>query len=506
MRIASFPGILLITLATACGSGEPAQSAAQVASAAAVPAAELKAEAEGQAVTQFYERREWQAAWNDAAERQLREALANRAAHGLDRVGFLDLASGASPARREARLTAAALGYASALADGHADPNELHEIYTVPRPNSDLVAGLYQALEDGRLREWLDGLAPQGAAYRAISEAYRNWSKAAAEGSSVSISEGGLIRAGDSDPRVPQIAAALARTGYLDASLSAAEANRYTEAMADAVRSFQEDFGIAVDGVIGPNTIEALNTGPGDKARAAAVALERRRWLVRNPPATRVDVNIADATLEYVRDGNVVDRRKVIVGTPDNPTPQLRSAMYRLVANPTWTVPKSIEENELAGLSPAELRSRNMVRRDGWIVQQSGPDNALGLVKFDMTNDYAIYLHDTPSKPLFERNKRQFSHGCVRVENALAFAEMIASDQGITGKWQEARQQGDQTFVPLPSQIPVRLLYHPTHVSPAGEVVVQQDVYDWNKPVAQKLGFSAGRSEKFQPDVRDFGP
>jgi L,D-transpeptidase YcbB len=505
MKIASIPGVLLVTLATACGSGSSASSAAQEASAPAVAGSALRSAVEDETVRQFYEQREWQAAWSEPAERQLREALGSRAAHGLDRTRFLRLESDASPAAREAALTAAALSFAAALAQGVVDPAELHDIYTVPRPEADLPAGLNQALRQGRLGEWLSGLAPQSAEYRAISSAYQRWSKAAGDAANDAISSGDLIRAGDRDPRVPQIARALARSGYLDGPVQA-DGNLYSQAVADAVSRFQDDFGIAVDGVVGPDTIAALNTGPDDRARAAAVALERRRWLVRKPPATRFDVNIAQATLAYVRDGKVVDRRKVIVGRPDWTTPQLRAPMFRLVANPTWTVPKSIAEDELDHLSAAELRSRNMERRGGWIVQQSGPDNALGLVKFDLENDYAIYLHDTPAKPLFDRNQRQFSHGCVRVENALDLADKIASDQGVTAKWQEARQSGEETFVPLPDPPAVRLLYHPTVVSPGGEVVVQKDVYDWNNPVAVKLGFTQGRSEKFQPDVDDVGP
>jgi murein L,D-transpeptidase YcbB/YkuD len=504
MRIASLSGILLITLASACGSGGSSPSAAQEAAAAAVPAGELRSAAKDQSVERFYEARQWQAAWNDAAERQLRQALANRAAHGLGRVAFLKLESGASPATREAGLTAAALDYASALAKGWVDPNELREIYTVERPKADVAAGLDQALRNGRVGAWLNGLAPQSTEYKAISEAYLKWRKAASQASGGELEASGLIHVGDQDPRVPRIAQALARNGYL--AEPGEPSDTYDDRLASAVRDFQRDFGIAVDGVVGSNTIEALNTGADDKARAAAVALERRRWLERDPPATRIDVNIADATLEYVRDGKVVDRRKVIVGQPDKNTPQLGTAMYRLVANPTWTVPRSIQHSELAGLSNAELHNRNMEWRDGWIVEKSGPGNALGLVKFDLKDEYAIYLHDTPSKPLFDHNRRQLSHGCIRVANALDFAQMIARDEGITDKWQQARQKSGETFVPLPKDIPVRLLYHPTYVTPAGEVVVQQDVYDWNQAVAEKLGFGTGRSEKFKPALNDIGP
>src|SRR5690606_24868967 len=124
-----------------------------------------------------------------------------------------------------------------------------------------------------------------------------------------------------------------------------------------------------------------------------------------------------------------------------------------------WTVPRSIQSKELEGKGAGYLRRNNMVWKDGWIVQQPGPQNALGLVKFDMKNDHQIYLHDTPAKPLFREVQRQRSHGCVRVEDAVGFAEMLARDEGVADQWQRAMAAGKETFVPLPREIPVRLLY-----------------------------------------------
>src|SRR3546814_1721037 len=145
-----------------------------------------------------------------------------------------------------------------------------------------------------------------------------------------------------------------------------------------------------------------ISNWSSDVCSSDLVNLDLRRWLNRTPPATRIDVNTAAATLDYWHGGIPVDSRRVVVGQPDWEPPQLSSAIFRLVANPTWTVPKSIERSEMAAKGANYLRRNNMVRRDGWIVQLPGPDNALGQVKFDMRNDYAIYLHDTPAQHLFE--------------------------------------------------------------------------------------------------------
>ncbi|RSV42916.1 murein L,D-transpeptidase [Sphingomonas sp. ABOLE] len=462
----------------------------------------------------FYARVGWHLVWTDAAAQALQEAIARRADHGLDRLQFLPEPSSAeTPAARDVAFTRAALLYAGALAKGVVDPTSLHAVYTLPRPDIDLTEGLAKALDRRHLQGWLAGLAPADPDYARLSEAYRAAvaDQHAAGGRAAPITATGLVRPGDRDDQVPAIARQLAVEGYLLDPMAGqpqatAAPNLYTDAIADAVRSLQRDYGLAEDGVLGPRTFEVLNLGPADRARAIAVALERLRWLARNPPGTRIDVNIAAARLSYYRNGVLVDSRKVIVGKPGRETPLLSSPIYRLVANPTWTIPKSIENSELAHVGADYLASHNMVRRGGYIVQQPGPDNALGLVKFDMINDQAIYLHDTSAPGLFERSQRHLSHGCVRVEDALGFAQLLAGDEGVADRWQAASASGAQTFVPLPVRIPVRLLYQNAFVDETGRVTVRTDPYDWNGPVARALGFDDGAHTRTQADAIDIGP
>ena len=460
-------------------------------------------------VRNFYTKNGWQPVWSKAAAQALSTVLADRRRHALDRLDFeVEEKSGGAAARREAARTKAALRYASALAQGSVDPASLHNVYTIPRPHANLAAGLVQAISNDRLAAWFHGLAPQDDEYRKLSDAYVRFSEKASDASDEQIARSGLIRAGDSDPRVPAILDELRSRGYLPGkSDDRARVTSYDEAAAEAIKQLQRDFGIADDGVVGPNTLRVLNLGPGDRARALAVALERRRWLSRSPEPTRIDINVAAARLAYFRDGKMVDSRKVVVGQPDNETPSLQSPIYRLVANPTWTVPKSIQNGELSNVGSGYLEAHNMVRQDGWIVQQPGPNNALGLVKFDMQNKYAIYLHDTSSPALFERSDRHLSHGCVRVEEALDFARRLAEDEGISDKWQEAQQSDQEIFVPLPRQIPVRLLYLNVFVDNDGALAFRTDPYGRNNAVAQALGFER-RTQKQQrtEDVKEIGP
>jgi len=443
------------------------------------------------------------AAWTAETARQLGEALAGRAAHGLDRF---PIEPGGSPgtAAGDAALNRAALAYAKALASGASDPTRLYDLYTIGRPRADLQGGLTRALQRGDVRGWLEGLAPQDANYRRLSRAYLDIVQHAGGAAPVIPDAGKPLAPGDADPRVPLIARQLAALDYLSAAVG--QERRYRGRMVVAVRALQTDYGINPDGIIGPQVLAILNTTDEDRARALAVAMERLRWLDRSPPPTRIDVNLAAARLTYWRDGEIADSRKVVVGEPDKETPQLQAPIFRLVANPTWTVPRSVQESELAGRTDAQLAAQGMAWKDGWVVQQSGPTNSLGQVKFDMADDQAIYLHDTPAKALFGMVQRQRSHGCVRVEDALGFAALLASDEGVEGEWRDARATGKETMVKLPRKIPVRLLYQTILFSDDGAPVIRDDPYDWNERVAEALGFPKSHSMALKASRTDVGP
>lgn len=496
-------GRLLIaaSLLALAGCGSPGgTSSAQTP--VAVDAAALRAAADDGAARRFYEARQWQSAWSAESATALERALGDAPRHGLNPTAWLDPIRAASePAAREAALTRAALAYADALATGRLNPGRLRDPYSVPRPEFDAAAALNAALNERRdLAAWLNGLAPQDAEYRALSDAYLAARQAPAR---PPIPGGGAIRPGGSDPRLPQIAAALAAGGYLAAN--AQPASRYGGALLDAIRRLQDDYGLTANGVIGEDTLAAINEGAAGRARALAVNLERRRWLAREAPATRIDVNTAAATLAYWQDNAVADQRRAVVGEPGNETPELGSPIYRLVANPTWTVPRSIQQREIAPRGAAYMARNNMEWRDGWIVQRPGPTNSLGLVKFDMQNDHAIYLHDTPARALFGQDDRHASHGCVRVQDALGFAAMLAERQGVSAEWERARATGEESFVPLPRPIPVRLMYHSAFVE-GGRVRYRLDVYDWDEPVARALGFPARTARPARTRNRDLGP
>jgi murein L,D-transpeptidase YcbB/YkuD len=441
--------------------------------------------------------------WSARDEAVLKAAIDARAQHGLEHVNFWPKLDGKPPEERSALLTKAALRYAGALARGAVNPVALYKVYELKRPDLDMEAGLRQAIEQKDLAGWLQGLAPQDPAYGVLSKAYLAESQA--KGGGHEIADGDLLRPGAEDERAPEVRNALADTGYLPADAAKSQEAVYDGDMVKAVKALQSDYGLNPDGIIGPATLAMLNAGPEDRARTLAVAMERLRWLAREAAPDRIDVNTAAAELAYVRGGQVVDRRKVITGKPGKETPQLEAPLYRLVSYPTWTVPRSIE-GEITAKGEGYMANNGLYWRKGRIIQRSGPQNSLGLVKFDLRNDHAIYLHDTPSKSLFGRQQRQLSHGCVRVNEAEAFADRIAGDEGIETQWAEAKEKHKEAFVPLPREIAVRLMYRTAVVTDAGTVRYVTDPYGWDEAVAEKLGFAAVSASKFHTTVNDTGP
>ena len=519
-RARALATVLLLAPLSACGSDNPIAGESDAAAAASavdvdpasVTAEALRAAAGEDRLRRFYEAGQWQAVWDKEKAAALLGAIEEAHTHGLSRPMFVKQ-SGSSPAEREAMLTLAALDYASALANGVVDPSKLREIYTVPRPKVDVAAGLRQAIARNNVAEWLASLPPRTAEYQALSKAYVEHRRRSESESETAIQAGEAIKPGQSDPRVPRLVEALRGNGYLpparpaEGQQAAQPSLTYTPEIAAAVKRMQQDYGIDADGIVGEDTLQILNTGAADRARQLAVNLERLRWLDRDPPPTRIDVNTGATFLTYWRDGRAVDRRRVVAGQPGWETPQLGSPIYQLVANPTWTVPRSIQEDELSDVGPGYLARNNMVWKDGWIVQQPGPKNSLGLVKLDMKNDHAIYLHDTPAKALFAENERHRSHGCVRVQNAVQFAHMIAEHDGVLPEFRRAMATGDETFVDLNREIPVRLMYHTAYFD-GSRVQFRADAYGWDEDVARALGLKERERRSLSAHRRgsDFGP
>ncbi|HEV8407987.1 MAG TPA: L,D-transpeptidase family protein, partial [Sphingomicrobium sp.] len=388
-----------------------------------------------------------QVQWNGKLKKQLREIIANAPANGLKPELFLQ-----GDTQDDATLTQAALKYAEALSRGYSDPKKIYPVYTIPRPTADVQQAFLQAMKSGDLTSWFNSLAPQTDEYKALSQAHLKYLKLAANTNFQPVPTGKPVNPSSRDNRVPALAEALAAMGYLEAPQPQAgrqglpASTRFSPRLVAAVKQLQSDFGLKTDGIVGGNTLAAINLGPAGLARECAIAMERLRWLDRNPSPTRIDVNTAATFLDYWRDGQHLDRREVVAGEPDKQTPQIQAPIVNLVAYPKWRVPDSIADKEVATKSREWLRSNNFTVDNGHWVQQSGPKNSLGIVKFDMDDKQQIYLHDTPAKALFGLPERHRSHGCVRIQNAVAFATAIASEEGIDDKFQQAMAGQEEAY------------------------------------------------------------
>ncbi|HYF22332.1 MAG TPA: L,D-transpeptidase family protein [Caulobacteraceae bacterium] len=436
----------------------------------------------------FYALRGYERVWTKDAQGAFARALADAQRHGLDARDFLDpQADLKDPVARELALTTAALSYARALALGRVDPTEMEGLWELKRNAVDAPLGLDQALKTGDFGGWFAGLAPSDRGYTGLSTAYLHYLDLVARGGWPAFAPGAPMKPGDTDARVPALVQRLMIEGDLEQPV---EGEIYDTVLAEAVKKFQARHGLAADGVIGRDTQTALATTAQDRARQIALNLERRRWLPRQLAPERIEVNTAAAIMVYWRDGQPVDARRVVVGTSKNQTPSLEKPFNSLVANPPWYVPAGIAAKEILPKGPEYLAKENMyVTADGRVIQRAGPGAALGLVKFELQDSYAIYLHDTPSKSTFNLAKRHKSHGCVRVHDAIEFARLLLSvDPLAAQKFEEQLASGETKRVELSRSIPVRLLYWTAFVNGQGQVAFREDVYGRDMKLAQALG------------------
>jgi murein L,D-transpeptidase YcbB/YkuD len=539
------PCTLLVTLlllwvsgwqAEATGSGAPTADSAS--SAALRAALELPhgLRVDGQpvdtrALRQFYQLRGYAPAWGADAggvERAslLLQALAQADTHGLDpgdyhleairarRTGSLDR----NAVEQELLLTDAYLRYATQVRTGRVRPEQVDPDWGITPPSFDAVGALARALSDPQaFAAELASLPPPGDGYVRLVEALGRYRAIAAGTRWPVLPSGSLLRPGSSDVRLPALRDRLAAEGDLAGLASGVD---YDDTLEQAVRRFQARHGIAVDGIVGPATLKALNVPVSERIRQIRLNLERWRWLPRDLGRRYIAVNAADATLEVVEDGQTVLASRVVVGDLRHPTPVVRSRLDAVIFNPPWNVPSSIAAKEILPRlrrAPHYLADNDIVileRRESdpfgltmdWsgvpsnpfpfrLQQQPGPQNSLGRIKFDTPNRFDVYLHDTPARSLFARPLRTSSHGCVRVERARELAAYVLADQapsGGTPMIDEAIVAGRTQRVPVARPLPVYFFYWTAFVEGGRVVHFREDVYGRDRRLAAALRGGAG--------------
>jgi murein L,D-transpeptidase YcbB/YkuD len=370
----------------------------------------------------------------------------------------------------------------------------------------------------------LASLPPPAPDYGRLVDALRRYRAIAAHGDWPRVDAGTPLRPGDDDARV---AALRTRLAAEDERVASGLDTRYDGQLEDRVRRFQSRHGLSADGIVGRATIRSLNVSAADRARQITLNLERWRWLPRDFGRHYIVVNVADAVLHVVLDGQTVLTSRVVVGDVRHPTPVVRTRMDAIILNPRWSVPTSIAVAEILPRireNARYLAENHMVileRRESdpfglkidWatipsdpfpfrLQQEPGPDNPLGRIKFDVPNRFDVYLHDTPSRSLFMRPVRTASHGCIRVERADDLALHVLTDG--TGRWtkrrlEEAIASPGSPRIALVRPLPVYILYWTAFVDPDGAVQFRDDVYGRDRRLADLLVSRVGSAGPTAP-------
>lgn len=523
-------------------------------------------DAEVAALRRFYALRGNEPAWIAADARplpaatQALAALAGAAEHGLDSAAYdseklaarVDRFAGDKREAQvlELQLSRAVMALAVDLVQGRVGPESVGSWHTRPRqigPDDVDVAGrLAEAVAAGRLGPALAALAPQHPEYAALRRIRARYAATVENGGWPQVPPGPILRPGDpgAPARLAALESRLRQEGFLSAATDEvmADAGRgadaapatlgrplagsgamagealYGPALVAAVRDFQRLRGITVDGILGPQTVRALNVTAATRLAQIDYNLERWRWLSADPSGRHIRVNIAAFDMALYENNVPQLRSAVVVGKESWKTDIFSDVLERIIVNPYWNVPRSILEEDIlpkAKADPDYLRKKNLEIVDGWgndasvvdprridwqrldvdafpyrLRQRPGPENSLGLVKFRFPNDFNIYLHDTPADALFSRTNRAFSHGCIRVERPVALAARVLA-QSNPGLDEDAIRQaiaaGERREFVLDAPVPVFILYWTALVNPEGELEFHQDIYDIDGKLAQAL-------------------
>jgi L,D-transpeptidase YcbB len=286
-----------------------------------------------------------------------------------------------------------------------------------------------------------------------------------------------------SDARVPQLRERL--------GLPAENNRHYNVALVNAVAKFQKANGLKATGELTNSTIEAMNPPSRDRQIDAVLAsMERWRWMPRDLGRTHVMLNIPDFHLRVMNNGSEAWKTRVVVGKPTQATPLLTETMKYITVNPTWNVPQSIIYKEL--LPIYETSDPQIFERQGLKVERNpdgsvrvyqppGERNALGQIRFNFPNKFLVYQHDTPEKHYFAHEKRAYSHGCMRVQDPMKYAEVMLSFGAPRGNYtQEGLRRmlgGQEHQIDFQTHIPVHITYQTAFVDDAGKLQVRDDVY-----------------------------
>lgn len=418
-------------------------------------------------------------------------------------------------ARGKVELLAAQtlIRYSNDLSTGILSPSSIDSEIAI-RPKKLSGKSILDAYAKSSPKAFLASLAPKSAEYQALLAEKKKLSKGS-RGSEVPNVPLATLRPGTNSPNVAIMRDKLSALGYGKLGNSTV----YDKNLVAVVKKFQKAKGLGADGIVGRGTINAMNVGPGAKMRKIVVNMERQRWMNFPLGKRHISVNIADYSVSIFDSGKVSFKSRTVVGQnkKDFRTPEFHDTMTHMVINPTWNVPKSIAVKEYVPIMRKDSkflakRGMFMVNASGkkvnpnsinlakynkdnyktfpyYLKQKPDPKNALGRVKFMFPNKYNIYLHDTPSKSLFNKETRTFSHGCVRVHKPFEFAYKLLAPQAKNpqGTFTNFLNTKKEKFVNLKTPVPVYLTYRTVFFDGNATPTYRSDVYGRDAKLVRAL-------------------
>jgi murein L,D-transpeptidase YcbB/YkuD len=414
-------------------------------------------------------------------------------------------------------LTDAFLTLGAHHQSGKVDPATLGIGWGGRPPEEAMVSHLEEALLFGNPGSALDALQPNQRGYWLLLDALARLRMVEDSGGWGPVPDGPTLRLGDTDARVPALRRRLLAGDGLTLEAVSPHSWWFDGELEDAVRRFQHRHGFRPDGAVGRETLAAMNVSAAARIHQIELNLERWRWLPADLGQRHIRVNVADFSVEAWEGGRVVLDMKALVGLPSRATPMLSGTITHMVLAPYWHMPARIAamdklpviktdpgylirqgmkvfslatDEEVdpaaidwASMTGAELNQRFRIRQD------PGPLNALGQVKFVFPNPATVFLHDTPTRSLFDRSVRALSSGCVRIEKALDLAGLLLAGDP---EWPLERIRavaagGRETTVLLREPVPVHLLYWTAFVDDEQQLHFRPDIYGWDRNLHRAL-------------------
>lgn len=413
-------------------------------------------------------------------------------------------------------LTDAFLIYASHLLAGRVDPLTIHTKWIAFTRKADLVQLLHIALAMKSVETTLKYLRPPHAGYEQLRKALKRYRTIVSRGGWPVIPPGPKLRKGIVSNRVKLLRHHLILTGDC-APGNQNTLNVFTADLERAVRTYQRRHGLVTDGIVGPRTLAHLNVSADKRLRQIIVNMERWRWLPHDLGYSYILVNIADFRLDVMEGDTSIMHMRVVVGTSYRRTPVFSGSMKYLVINPFWSIPTKLVAEDIYPMvkrNPHYLATKKIRVFENWrgdapeidyekidwsrlkngtfpykLRQEPGPRNPLGRIKFVFPNKFAVYLHDTPHRGLFNMNKRGFSSGCIRIEKPIDLAAYLLQDDQQWSReiLESIIASGETKEVYLAHKIPVHLLYWTAWVDCDSLVHFRDDLYERDDALYEAL-------------------